>query len=1180
MTYKFNATHMTPKAETGNHDARAPLALVIAIMMVTCALPLSAATANDASAPGATGRALPTDPKYIILTTVVGGDPYYNAVSALRSLRGGAGVQVLNFDPKHLDALLPALQSSQPRYAAVILKPTELDINFTRAFFMMSTKVDNDPFTDFSYGFITGATAQDAMNFVANIKKAETQKVQDFPLNWSGFSASSINAVYTTSSDYSADLDLNKYSMIYMEENDTGAGLQYFLANDHYLPNNKVLDIGNNGDPHMVWLFEGGNINPNPPSWPYDPLKVEDPAHARVGLTSNNLTKYNLWPAVAFNGACHSGETKTVMIESDIEATFGDTGGVRRFYTMSDNFSFALQLLKTNITGYFAPVGANLANEKDEELYNAFLYNEPLGDTAKRNADGVVMGFLGNRPNLTIYHEGESTNLPDIGPSGTFQLGDWPSADAMLGGKANRVYFGDPLYDPYQNDHSDKLRYTTTKITPVDSTHLRVDVVTKKPAGYTPSYWDMFHYGKTRIYVPVTLPVTYDNVTDVKVTGSSGPMEQVIHAVEWFDNKTILHLEIDLANDSFSAVDFNATFIVTVPEPPTLGVDILGNDIVGMALPYHNKSYQVQVKNTGNQVDDVLLSRTDLPSGWAIDVIFDGNDMAPGATRTAIVNMTVALMALAGENGTVELTAISLGNMSRRDYLNITTTTLAYYGVDITGLRLTGGARPGETKEFPVQISNVGNAMDKFDLNVTIVSGAAKVALENKTLDVAARDTAITIVSVTSPADAMADTNTTLTLKATSRGNKSRSDSILLVTFVDPAYAVDMTAGGGKAQSCSTAPRTSWTSLLTVTNLGNSPDTFDLKASRAPEGWTVTLNLDVLATVGPSMSDYANVTIKPPPDALAGSNVSIVVTVTSQGNTSVTDTVNLTTLVKAVPSAELVVPDDKREGPGHRPLYNFTVNNTGNAKDSYCIRVVSSMGWTLALSTNKTKELAPHTNTSFIAETIIPPKTLAYTIDTLTVTVMSVNFHGAGACDKVMASASVKTTVTPVYTLGLLVDHLTTSIHTNETATFTLTVQNLGNTRVKVNITIASNAYELPWANLSATAFELDGNTGRNVVFSVSPVLTAKAGNYTYSLTIVGENATQNVDLKVVVLKTKHEDKNAFARALLTLGLLLMLIIAFIAFYLSRSREKRPAEKGKRLKDDEDEGVVAAGEEE
>ena len=131
---------------------------------------------------------------------------------------------------------------------------------------------------------------------------------------------------------------------------------------------------------------------------------------------------------------------------------------------MSDTFSFCLSILKTGITGYFAPCGANNANDQGEDVYNAFLYNEPLGDIHKRSNDGVVMGCLGNRPNLSIYQPGSSTWANDILSSGTFNPDDWSGAAGMLGGKANRIYFGDPLYNPYKFDHSDSLNITKTVI--------------------------------------------------------------------------------------------------------------------------------------------------------------------------------------------------------------------------------------------------------------------------------------------------------------------------------------------------------------------------------------------------------------------------------------------------------------------------------------------------------------------------------------------------------------------------------------------------------------------------------------------------------------------------------------------------------------------------------------------
>ena len=67
---------------------------------------------------------------------------------------------------------------------------------------MMSTNLDTDPFSDFSYGYITGATAQDALNFVNKIIYAETHAIQNYPLNIGGYAASSLNYVYQGADDY------------------------------------------------------------------------------------------------------------------------------------------------------------------------------------------------------------------------------------------------------------------------------------------------------------------------------------------------------------------------------------------------------------------------------------------------------------------------------------------------------------------------------------------------------------------------------------------------------------------------------------------------------------------------------------------------------------------------------------------------------------------------------------------------------------------------------------------------------------------------------------------------------------------------------------------------------------------------------------------------------------------
>ncbi len=496
---------------------------------------------------------------YVVLCSVSDtSNLYYKAANTLAEYRGG---QVVTFNPNNVNALESVLRNLQADYVAVVLRPIELDINFVRRFLMMCTKIDDDPFSDFSYGYITGASGQDALDFVNNIINSEAQNIQNMPLRIGGYAASSLNFIFTSTSGWHNYLNPTLYQNMCMETNDNGTGHTYFLNNTAVLENKKLLDIGHNGDAHMLWLFEDGNMTTNPPVWDYDSTKIEDPAYARVGISSYDLVGLNLYPAVAFNGACHSGEPKRVMVEGDIAATFGDTHHETIFYTMSDTFSFALNMLKTGVTGYFAPCGANNANDQGEEVYNAFLYDEPLGDIHKRTIDGVVMGFLGNRPNLKLYTNGEVFWGCDVWPSGTFDPNDWSGACHMLGGKANRIYFGDPIYNPFAQHHPNELKIVTASIDSVAQGVIDIHLVMDKPNTYFP-LWDKFHFSETRIYLPVELPASVGDIQSFAVIDSSGPNNMVIHAEEYFRGKHFLHIEVDIPDNMYGSIDYEITFRV------------------------------------------------------------------------------------------------------------------------------------------------------------------------------------------------------------------------------------------------------------------------------------------------------------------------------------------------------------------------------------------------------------------------------------------------------------------------------------------------------------------------------------------------------------------------------------------------------------------------------------------
>ncbi len=549
-------------------------------------------------------------PTYLVLCSVSDtSDNYYHAAKILSTYRNA---QIVTFNPETVEYLLPTLMSIAPRYVAVVVKPSELYINFIRRFMMLSTQLDSDPFSDFSYGYITGATGLDAVNFVNKIIYADTHNIENYPLSEGGYVATSLNLVYSGTDGYMTYLNPVSSSSIWLETSNTGSGKNFFNANSFYMANKKILNIGHNGDPHMLWLFDGGNSTPTPPVWNYDSTKIENPAYARVGLTSQDIGVLNLYPAVAFNGACHSGEPKKVMVEGDIAATFGDTQGVVEFYTMSDTFSYCLNILKTGITGYFAPCGANNANDQGEDVYNAFLYHEPLGDIQKRSNDAVVMGFLGNAPNLRVYLKGTSTYSSDILASGTFDPYTYSGANSMLGGKANRIYFGDPLFNPYKYNHSDSLILTKTTLDSINTNTFNINLTFKKPDGFYP-VWDKFHFGHTRIYTPVELPAYCGNISNFAVIDSSGPYNLVIHAIEHFDGKNILHIEVDIPNDMYTPINYSMKFkinylpagiadlqntinkIEVYPNP--------SNNTTTIRFPNHeNKNHTIIIYNTKGQI--------------------------------------------------------------------------------------------------------------------------------------------------------------------------------------------------------------------------------------------------------------------------------------------------------------------------------------------------------------------------------------------------------------------------------------------------------------------------------------------------------------------------------------------------------------------------------------------------
>jgi hypothetical protein len=111
---------------------------------------------------------------YVVLCAAKPGDPYHKVAERLATERRAP---LVDFDPRDLRPILREFQVSSPRWVAVVLRPEQLDFALQRAFLQMATEVDDDPFVDFEFGYITGRSADDALSLVTTALARKPQRV-------------------------------------------------------------------------------------------------------------------------------------------------------------------------------------------------------------------------------------------------------------------------------------------------------------------------------------------------------------------------------------------------------------------------------------------------------------------------------------------------------------------------------------------------------------------------------------------------------------------------------------------------------------------------------------------------------------------------------------------------------------------------------------------------------------------------------------------------------------------------------------------------------------------------------------------------------------------------------------------------------------------------------------------
>lgn len=431
---------------------------------------------------------------YVVLAAFDANDPFDAAAQVLVKARSA---QLVRFAPDDLEPVKKALAAAMPRHVALVMRPEQIEFAFARRFLQLATELDEDPFVDFAFGYITGRTADDA----AALSKRGVARKPRAVRGEIAMVAGGCEQSMVTSHPHLLRKDWLAARQIFCATGDRD-----FVKK--HLPSLADCD---------AVTFAGHGY----------------PREVVGGPTFAELAGLDLGDAVVLNVACYTGVTHR-WFEDDYQAA------VMRQREVPLDESFGLSVLHAGAVGYTAYVCPRPAGpELDTDLAALIADGCSLGDARRRDYDKTVLGFLG-------FGE-ERLQLEPVADGAKFSRQREPVRDMMLEGATGGVLFGDPACVPFvaKKDES-----------PVALTFDSRDgaIVVRAKASVTALYLQCSdptaEWGKTMaMKVHARVPLGDRHVTDVVVEelriGRDAQPSRVLWAIEDDHGKRFVQLRVN-----------------------------------------------------------------------------------------------------------------------------------------------------------------------------------------------------------------------------------------------------------------------------------------------------------------------------------------------------------------------------------------------------------------------------------------------------------------------------------------------------------------------------------------------------------------------------------------------------------------------------------------------------------
>lgn len=445
---------------------------------------------------------------YLVVSFVEESDPYYEAAKVLESRHDSRTVRSA---PDALDDLLAELRESSRDFLAVVIRPEDLDVNLVGKFFKLSTEVDDDPFVDFSHGFITGRNADAALRLVEASdpgKRRRTPKIAQF-----GVAGGAIPESLRQESGMPLGSGMVPMTVFMSKgDSDETADSEFIEEALPSLEESSILLLASHGYPD-------GLVG---------------------GPKARDVTGLDLDGAVALNIACYTGVTHK-WFEDD-----WSTMKVRE-HTVAPDDSFALAMLDTGVAGYVAyscprPAGPTMIGDA-AIIATAGL---SLGEQRRRDYNSTVLAHLLRGDDHLKFEPRTDGNA--IKPNRT-------AADSVAKMSTGGLLFGDPAFVPFDEQDGMDVRVQTVE----DSGDKMVVNVRINSAAFHLFAGEQINYwedAKPALRLETTVDIGHRNVSDVALIESPIPNAEyrLVAAVEDVGEKRILHMKAVFAQPEIAVL--------------------------------------------------------------------------------------------------------------------------------------------------------------------------------------------------------------------------------------------------------------------------------------------------------------------------------------------------------------------------------------------------------------------------------------------------------------------------------------------------------------------------------------------------------------------------------------------------------------------------------------------------